>query len=119
MSFQVGTVSELPPGERKSTKVGDEDVLVVNHKNTIYALSPKCPHLGLPMKTGEISDDGPCITCKFHGTESHLLSASLNLILTRFVQEASSTLRLGRPSSGLSPSSDFRELSSSATSSAR
>ena len=57
----------MPVGERKVVKVGDEDVMVVNHKNTIYALSPKCPHLGLPMKTGEISDDGPCITCKFHG----------------------------------------------------
>ena len=48
--------------------------MVVNHKNTIYALSPKCPHLGLPMKTGEISDDGPCITCKFHGTALMLIA---------------------------------------------
>eukprot|EP00960_Hanusia_phi_P046864 758080-Hanusia_phi.AAC.1 len=38
-------------GERKITKVGDQDVMVVNHKGTVYALSPKCPHLGLPMKT--------------------------------------------------------------------
>lgn len=49
-------------------------VMVVNHKNTVYALSPKCPHLGLPMKTGDITDEagGPCITCKFHNSKFKL-----------------------------------------------
>ena len=49
-------------------------VMVVNHKNTVYALSPKCPHLGLPMKTGAITDEagGPCITCKFHNSKFKL-----------------------------------------------
>mmetsp|Transcript_44616 Transcript_44616/g.105700 ORF Transcript_44616/g.105700 Transcript_44616/m.105700 type:complete len:128 (-) Transcript_44616:74-457(-) len=69
---QVGNVNDIPPGERLITKVGDQDVMVVNHKGDLYALSPKCPHLGLPMKTGEISDDGPCITCKFHGSKFQL-----------------------------------------------
>eukprot|EP00292_Cryptomonas_paramecium_P025341 CAMPEP_0113718038 /NCGR_PEP_ID=MMETSP0038_2-20120614/34937_1 /TAXON_ID=2898 /ORGANISM="Cryptomonas paramecium" /LENGTH=65 /DNA_ID=CAMNT_0000646055 /DNA_START=29 /DNA_END=223 /DNA_ORIENTATION=+ /assembly_acc=CAM_ASM_000170 len=53
-------------------KIDDEDVLVLNHNNMVYALSPKCPHHGLPMKTGEISDAGPCITCKFHGSQFDL-----------------------------------------------
>ena len=49
-------------------------VMVVNHKNTVYALSPKCPHLGLPMKTVDITDEagGPCITCKFHNSKFKL-----------------------------------------------
>jgi len=91
---QVGTTSGLPAGERTVTKVGvapptratahsgprdraqqlraalrsqvgDQDVMVVNNKNTIYALSPKCPHLGLPMKTGEITvrDEPTILVC--------------------------------------------------------
>jgi len=82
---QVGNINEIPAGERKVTKVGDnvsapglprqlpcgvvkvaglslqhrlplslsywQDVMVVNVKGKPYALSPKCPHLGLPMKT--------------------------------------------------------------------
>lgn len=28
-----------------------QDVLVANVKGKVYAVSPKCPHLGLPMKT--------------------------------------------------------------------
>ena len=48
-TWQMGSVSSLPAGERKI----EGDVMVVNHKDTIYALSPKCPHLGLPMKTGK------------------------------------------------------------------
>uniref|UniRef100_A0A7S4PBZ6 Rieske domain-containing protein n=1 Tax=Guillardia theta TaxID=55529 RepID=A0A7S4PBZ6_GUITH len=49
-------------------KVGEQEVLLVNHENTIYALNPKCPHLGLSLKSGKITDDGqgPVITCKFH-----------------------------------------------------
>jgi nitrite reductase/ring-hydroxylating ferredoxin subunit len=39
----------------------------------VYALSPKCPHLGLPMKTGETSAGvpraalcaAPCHPCHF------------------------------------------------------
>eukprot|EP00287_Rhodomonas_sp_CCMP768_P023913 CAMPEP_0202832852 /NCGR_PEP_ID=MMETSP1389-20130828/21794_1 /ASSEMBLY_ACC=CAM_ASM_000865 /TAXON_ID=302021 /ORGANISM="Rhodomonas sp., Strain CCMP768" /LENGTH=166 /DNA_ID=CAMNT_0049507117 /DNA_START=37 /DNA_END=537 /DNA_ORIENTATION=+ len=75
-SAEVGNVKDIPPGERLITKVGDDDVMVVNHKGDLYALSPKCPHLGLPMKTGEITDDGPCITCKFHGSKFKLTDGS-------------------------------------------
>lgn len=45
----MGSVSSLPAGERKV----EGDVMVVNHKDTVYAICPKCPHLGLPMKTGK------------------------------------------------------------------
>ncbi|KAJ1490792.1 hypothetical protein T484DRAFT_1776315 [Baffinella frigidus] len=55
--------------------VDGEDVLVINDKNTVYAISPKCPHLGLSMKSGEINDDGsgPCITCKHHNSRFKFL----------------------------------------------
>mmetsp|Transcript_4742 Transcript_4742/g.17223 ORF Transcript_4742/g.17223 Transcript_4742/m.17223 type:complete len:95 (+) Transcript_4742:273-557(+) len=55
-------------------KVGEQEVLLVNHENTIYALNPKCPHLGLSLKSGKITDDGqgPVITCKFHQSKFNL-----------------------------------------------
>ena len=77
--WQLGSVP--PAGERKI----EGDVMAVNHKGTVgvpslvarlltahhtplivatsgaqvYALSPKCPHLGLPMKTGDTSAGFP------------------------------------------------------------
>ncbi|KAJ1495897.1 Rieske [2Fe-2S] iron-sulfur domain-containing protein [Baffinella frigidus] len=73
-STSVGKTAQVPAGERLVTKIDGEDVLVINNKDTVYAISPKCPHLGLPMKSGEISDDGsgPCITCKFHNSKFKL-----------------------------------------------
>eukprot|EP00961_Rhodomonas_salina_P053773 721576-Rhodomonas_salina.3 len=61
---QVGNVNDIPPGERLITKVGDQDVMVVNHKGDLYALSPKCPHLGLPMKTVSINFRQRSVDCR-------------------------------------------------------
>ena len=41
----------VPQALADKTRLCEQDVMVVNHKGNIYALSPKCPHLGLPMKT--------------------------------------------------------------------
>ena len=45
-------------------------VIVANVGGEFYAVLAKCPHLGLPMKTGNIAAPGgePQITCKFHGS---------------------------------------------------
>eukprot|EP00960_Hanusia_phi_P063555 765507-Hanusia_phi.AAC.3 len=52
-STKVAKVNEIPSGERKMVKVGEQEVLLVNHENTLYALNPKCPHLGLSLKSIE------------------------------------------------------------------
>ena len=44
-----------------------EPVLVVNLKGKIYALQAFCPHEGLSLEEGFITDDGK-ITCAWHGS---------------------------------------------------
>lgn len=48
--IEVGSVNEIPNGERKivDTEVGA--VIVANVGGSYYAVNAKCPHLGLPMK---------------------------------------------------------------------
>ena len=56
---------ELKPGDKKTVQVGDQTVLLINHCNTIYATSNNCPHWGLPLETGRLTDD--CgLTCPWH-----------------------------------------------------
>lgn len=44
-----------------------EPVLVINWKGKIYALQATCPHAGLSLEEGFITDDGK-ITCAWHGS---------------------------------------------------
>lgn len=47
---QVGSVSEIPKGERKVVETDAGAVVVANVDGAFYAVNAKCPHLGLPMK---------------------------------------------------------------------
>jgi nitrite reductase/ring-hydroxylating ferredoxin subunit len=54
----------LSPGAREVVKVGNRNILVLNHENQFYAVENSCPHLKLPMKSGKIKDGA--IVCSFH-----------------------------------------------------
>ncbi|TAF08032.1 MAG: Rieske (2Fe-2S) protein [Nostocales cyanobacterium] len=54
----------LSPGAREVVKVGNRNILVLNHENQLYAVENTCPHLKLPMKSGKIEDGA--IVCSFH-----------------------------------------------------
>jgi len=68
--FIVGTIGEIPNGERKIVETEVGSVIVANVDGSFYAVNAKCPHLGLPMKKGAITatPSGPTITCNFHNT---------------------------------------------------
>jgi nitrite reductase/ring-hydroxylating ferredoxin subunit len=58
-------VSELPDGGRKVVTVDSKPVLLINHCNKYYAISSTCPHWGLPLELGRLTDD--CgIICPWH-----------------------------------------------------
>src|SRR5688572_22942934 len=58
-------VSELPDGGRKVVTVDSKPVLLINHCNKFYAISSTCPHWGLPLELGRLTDD--CgIICPWH-----------------------------------------------------
>ncbi len=62
---KVLTTEELPLGERKLVKVGDQKILIINDNGKLHAVNNACPHLKLPLKKGEITADG-AIVCPFH-----------------------------------------------------
>jgi nitrite reductase/ring-hydroxylating ferredoxin subunit len=72
----VGPLADLPDGQRKVIDTPLGAVIVTNQAGSLYAVNAKCPHLGLPMKTGEIGPDAvtgqPIITCKFHNSKFNL-----------------------------------------------
>ncbi len=69
----AGTRGEIV--DRKVVDTAQGAVIVANQGGKFFAVNAKCPHLGLPMKTGEIStgtDGQPTITCKFHNSQFNL-----------------------------------------------
>jgi nitrite reductase/ring-hydroxylating ferredoxin subunit len=61
---KVLTADALAPGGRQVVKVGNRNILVLNHENQLYAVENTCPHLKLPMKKGKIENGA--IVCPFH-----------------------------------------------------
>jgi nitrite reductase/ring-hydroxylating ferredoxin subunit len=62
---QVLAANALPSGGREVVKVGNRNVLLLNHENQLYAVENNCPHLKLPLKGGKITESG-AIVCSFH-----------------------------------------------------
>ncbi|MBO3462185.1 Rieske (2Fe-2S) protein [Aetokthonos hydrillicola Thurmond2011] len=62
---KVLSADTLPLNERQVVKVGNRNILLLNHEGQLYAIDNACPHLKLPMKKGKITEDG-AIVCPFH-----------------------------------------------------
>jgi nitrite reductase/ring-hydroxylating ferredoxin subunit len=59
----VARAADLPPGTRKKVSVESRDIIVLNIKGELFALSDKCPHKGASLcgglLTGLVRSDGP------------------------------------------------------------
>ena len=83
----VGTVDEIPLGERKIVSVGGREIGIFNVHGSYYALRNICPHQGaplclgytegtmLPSNPGEyiLGRHGEILRCPWHGWEFDLL----------------------------------------------
>jgi nitrite reductase/ring-hydroxylating ferredoxin subunit len=57
--------NELPAGAKKVVKVQNKNVLMINHCDRIFAVDASCPHWGLPLEPGRLTDD--CgLMCPWH-----------------------------------------------------
>ena len=79
----VGTVTEIPPGQRKIVEVNGISIGVFNVKGNYYALRNRCPHQGAPLCQGSIKGtalpsapgeyiwarEGEILRCPWHGWE--------------------------------------------------
>lgn len=62
---KVLAADALSSGGRQVVKVGDRNILLLNHENKLYAVDSICPHLKLPIKKAKINEEG-AIVCSFH-----------------------------------------------------
>ena len=70
----VGTVDELPDGERIVAEIGDLFVAVFRVDGRYYAVEDICTHDNGPLAEGEIvgDRDNPSIECPRHGATFNL-----------------------------------------------
>lgn len=55
----------LSPDSREVVKVGNRNILLLNHQGQVYAVDNMCPHLKISLKKGKITEDG-AIVCPMH-----------------------------------------------------
>ena len=86
--YVVGTVAEIPPGQRKIVEVCGISVGVFNVNGTYSAVRNRCPHQGGPLCLGNVtgtmlpsapgeylwSREGEILRCPWHGWEFDLLT---------------------------------------------
>jgi len=84
----VGTVAEIPPGQRKIVEVDGISIGVFNVGGAFHALRNRCPHQGAPLCRGSVKGtalpsapgeyvwarDGEILRCPWHGWEFDLLT---------------------------------------------
>lgn len=85
----IGTVDEIPPGERKIVDVNGRSIGVYNVAGEFFAVRNRCPHQGGPLCEGRIVGflkcdrpgapyeylrKGEIIRCPWHGWEYDLKS---------------------------------------------
>ena len=66
MKVQAARVDDIAEGTSKCVKLDGLRILLVKEKGEIFALENKCPHFGLSMEKGPISNGN--ITCPWHGS---------------------------------------------------
>ena len=79
----IGTVDEIPPGERKILDIAGRSIGVFNINGEFFALRNTCPHQGGPLCAGRVSGflmarvpgeftytrRGEIVRCPWHGWE--------------------------------------------------
>ena len=65
MNYDACALEEIDDGAKKVVSVGGRMVLLLRKGDEVWAVDPKCPHMKLPLKSGEW--DGKTIKCRYHG----------------------------------------------------
>jgi nitrite reductase/ring-hydroxylating ferredoxin subunit len=70
--IRVGTLDELKARGMVVVRGGACPLLVVHHRDGVFALDNRCPHLGFPLHRGSIEDG--ILTCHWHHARFDLVS---------------------------------------------
>ena len=61
----VARVEDVPPGELRTVRAGDEEIALAHVDGAFYATQAACIHLQGPLGQGWL--DGTVLTCPWHG----------------------------------------------------
>ena len=61
----VARVDEIPPGEVRTVRAGEEHIALAHVDGSFYATQASCIHLQGPLGQGML--DGTVLTCPWHG----------------------------------------------------
>jgi nitrite reductase/ring-hydroxylating ferredoxin subunit len=64
-------LSKLQEIKRQTAEIDGHKILFLWHDEQVYAVQSKCPHLGLPLQNGAITDKCT-IVCPWHKSEFDL-----------------------------------------------
>ena len=70
--IRAGTLEELKARGMVVVRSGACPLLVVHHRDRVFALDNRCPHLGFPLHRGSIEDG--ILTCHWHHARFDLVS---------------------------------------------
>lgn len=70
----VCAATDIPEGEGRRFRCGNEEVAVFNIGGTFYACTDACPHAGGPLHQGFL--EGTVVTCPWHGWDFDLNPAT-------------------------------------------
>lgn len=69
--IELAKLSQLFDGYRKTIRVNDRDLLLVQTGGRVYVIENRCPHMDASLSRGSLSSDGT-IRCPVHGIEFKL-----------------------------------------------
>ena len=64
---KAAEIRDVPLGGMRKVEADGTPVLLVNLDGTLYAVSPRCPHLGGDLSRGKL--EGSIVTCPRHGSQ--------------------------------------------------
>ena len=68
MAFQyASSLEDLPPNSMRAVPLASTPVLLVREGDQVYALEPRCGHMGGPLPEGTLQ--GHIVTCPWHGSQ--------------------------------------------------
>jgi nitrite reductase/ring-hydroxylating ferredoxin subunit len=64
---EVTRLTDIPEGTMKQIDIEKTEILLVNSKGKIYAISYRCGHMGAPLSNGTL--EGKIIECSLHSAQ--------------------------------------------------
>lgn len=74
--IRVLETSQLLSETRQVVEVKGESLLILQHREHVYAVSNACPHMGVSLKRGQITEEGE-IVCPVHHSRFSLATGEV------------------------------------------